>query len=217
MLGQAMPQPPMSRWDQIRFRQNIFIEFHFSIGLADLQENGLNNLMLADEMESESDNDDTVLSDDTKEQKAIPKTPVKVELQVILLQDYHDSRMTDVFRKRPSDFRSATARNYQKKCRAVHRVTPTKDLLIEFPPRNLFPDLDLKQNPSPWKSKLNPKKLQHVTLERRPPVSLKVLTKLRRCPKSEKRRRIGQKVNQRRRSLWSDLGVRQMKEWGITI
>jgi len=64
MLGQAMPQPPMS-----------------SIGLADLQENGLNNLMLADEMESESDNDDTVLSDDTKEQKAIPKTPVKVELQ----------------------------------------------------------------------------------------------------------------------------------------
>lgn len=71
----------------MRFRQNIFIEFHFSIGLADLQENGLNNLMLADEMESESDNDDTVLSDDTKEQKAIPKTPVKVELQVILLQD----------------------------------------------------------------------------------------------------------------------------------
>ena len=43
--------------------------------------------MLADEMESESDNDDTVLSDDTKEQKAIPKTPVKVEVQVILLQD----------------------------------------------------------------------------------------------------------------------------------
>ena len=43
--------------------------------------------MLADEMESESDNDDTVLSDDTKEQKAIPKTPVKVELQVILLRD----------------------------------------------------------------------------------------------------------------------------------
>ena len=55
--------------------------------MADLQENGLNNLMLADEMESESDNDDTVLSDDTKEQKAIPKTPVKVELQVILLKD----------------------------------------------------------------------------------------------------------------------------------
>ena len=38
--------------------------------------------MLADEMESESDNDEPVLSDDTKEQKATPKTPVKVELQV---------------------------------------------------------------------------------------------------------------------------------------
>lgn len=64
MLGQAMPQPPMS-----------------SIGLADLQENGLNNLMLTDEMESESENEETVLSDDSKDQKAILKTPVKVEVQ----------------------------------------------------------------------------------------------------------------------------------------
>ena len=38
--------------------------------------------MLADEMESESDNEETVLSDDTKEQKTVPKTPVK-ELQVM--------------------------------------------------------------------------------------------------------------------------------------
>ena len=39
--------------------------------------------MLADEMESESENEETVLSDDTKEPKAIPKTPVKIELQVV--------------------------------------------------------------------------------------------------------------------------------------
>ena len=56
--------------------------------MADLQENGLNNLMLADEMESESDNEETVLSDDTKEQKTVPKTPVKVELQVIFSQKF---------------------------------------------------------------------------------------------------------------------------------
>lgn len=37
--------------------------------------------MLADEMESESENEETVLSDDSKDQKAILKTPVKVEVQ----------------------------------------------------------------------------------------------------------------------------------------
>ena len=56
--------------------------------MADLQENGLNNLMLADEMESESDNEETVLSDDTKEQRIVPKTSVKVELQVISSQKF---------------------------------------------------------------------------------------------------------------------------------
>ena len=63
--------------------------------MADLQENGLNNLILADEMESESDNEETVLSDDTKEQKTVPKTPVKVELQVIFSQKFmiHKWRM----------------------------------------------------------------------------------------------------------------------------
>ena len=50
--------------------------------MADLQENGLNNLMLAEDMESDSENEENVLSDDTKEQKAVPKTPVKIELQV---------------------------------------------------------------------------------------------------------------------------------------
>lgn len=38
--------------------------------------------MLAEDMESDSENEENVLSDDTKEQKAVPKTPVKIELQV---------------------------------------------------------------------------------------------------------------------------------------
>ena len=59
-----------------------FIEINFSIGLADLKENDLNNLMLSDEMEPGSDNEETVLSDDTKKQKTVSKTPVK-ELQVM--------------------------------------------------------------------------------------------------------------------------------------
>ena len=55
----------------------------FSIGLADIQENGLNNLMLPDGMESESDNEDALnLQEEPKDiQKSHPKTPVKVEVK----------------------------------------------------------------------------------------------------------------------------------------
>lgn len=60
MLGQALPQPPMS-----------------SIGLSDLQENGLNNLIMADEMDSEEEIDNEEVSVEQTQE-----TPKKIKLEV---------------------------------------------------------------------------------------------------------------------------------------